>query len=231
MKKIINPCQVTDGNVFCEIGFADGKLSIHGVIGPMRNGNAKGGCGQINMGFAEQYPEGTRYYTEGWAVDLFAKFLATWERWHLNDMQAGCGHQRAEWDTMKKLSLTFYTWGPKFHEMRRKVEDGAATADEYRDYQTAKTRVHAVTIGFNTPKYETPEIIELLTSGLVRIEKTETKTAGWVTPAEHPEGLLTKPCSVCGYKYGSAWLKEEVPQEVVDFLASLPDSTITPAWV
>ena len=34
-----------------------------------------------------------------------------------------------------------------------------------------------------------------------------------------------------GYVYGSAWLLEEVPQDVVAFLAGLPDSTLTPAWI
>jgi hypothetical protein len=33
------------------------------------------------------------------------------------------------------------------------------------------------------------------------------------------------------YKYGSAWLREEIPSEVVEFLASLPDTDQTPAWV
>lgn len=33
------------------------------------------------------------------------------------------------------------------------------------------------------------------------------------------------------YKYGSAWLREEVPGNVVVFLASLPNTDQTPAWV
>jgi len=33
-----------------------------------------------------------------------------------------------------------------------------------------------------------------------------------------------------GYKYGSAWLHEEIPEEVLDFLKSLPDATKQPAW-
>jgi hypothetical protein len=37
----------------------------------------------------------------------------------------------------------------------------------------------------------------------------------WVYPTEHENGLLTKPCPVCGYKYGSAWLFEELPEEVI----------------
>lgn len=34
-----------------------------------------------------------------------------------------------------------------------------------------------------------------------------------------------------GYKYGSAWNREEVPEEVLQFLASLPDTDKRPAWV
>jgi hypothetical protein len=49
----------------------------------------------------------------------------------------------------------------------------------------------------------------------------ETKKTSWVYPHEHPEGYLTKPCPVCGYKYGSAWLHEDVPQDVLDWLQSL----------
>ena len=53
----------------------------------------------------------------------------------------------------------------------------------------------------------------------------------WVRPDEHPEGLLTKPCPECGYKYGTAWKCEEVPDDVLKWLDSLPESPIKPAWV
>lgn len=33
------------------------------------------------------------------------------------------------------------------------------------------------------------------------------------------------------YRYGSAWLKEEVPAEVLEWLQSLPESAVKPAWV
>lgn len=33
------------------------------------------------------------------------------------------------------------------------------------------------------------------------------------------------------YCYGSAWLYEEIPQDAIDFLKSLPNTKITPAWV
>jgi hypothetical protein len=38
-------------------------------------------------------------------------------------------------------------------------------------------------------------------------------------------------CPDCGYKLGSAWLKEEVPETVTNFLFGLPDSPVDPAWV
>lgn len=51
MKKIINPClvEVYEGkkvDAFCEITYEDGNLSICGVIGPKRNGDCYGSCGQ-----------------------------------------------------------------------------------------------------------------------------------------------------------------------------------------
>ena len=34
-----------------------------------------------------------------------------------------------------------------------------------------------------------------------------------------------------GYRYGSKWLFEEVPEWVLEFLKSLPETDMTPAWV
>lgn len=49
--------------------------------------------------------------------------------------------------------------------------------------------------------------------GCKRTEKTE--RAGSVYPTEHPEGLLTKACPVCGYRYGSEWKTLPIPADVV----------------
>lgn len=45
------------------------------------------------------------------------------------------------------------------------------------------------------------------------------------------EGLLSRPCPICGYKYGSAWLFEAVPNEIIIYLNNLPESKLKPAWV
>jgi hypothetical protein len=43
----------------------------------------------------------------------------------------------------------------------------------------------------------------------------------------HPRAV----CPECSYRLGTAWLKEELPEEVVTFLDSLPPADIKPAWV
>jgi hypothetical protein len=68
-------------------------------------------------------------------------------------------------------------------------------------------------------------------SRMLEMSDKEKRAAGWVTPDEHPDGLLGKPCPVCGYAYGTAWNKESVPVKVLDWLQNLPDTAITPAWV
>jgi hypothetical protein len=130
-------------NVFCKIGFDGQRLSISGVEGPTRNGNCIGACGQIDMhlGQGEDITP-----APGWTAETIAAFLQAWNRWHLNDMRAGCEHQRA---------------------------------------------------------------------------------LGWTKYEDHP----SEPCPTCGYKYGSRWLTEEVPADVLAFLSSLPDTDLVPAWV
>jgi hypothetical protein len=59
----------------------------------------------------------------------------------------------------------------------------------------------------------------------------EKRLAGLTMYDEHPEGLLCKPCPVCGYKYGTAWNKEAVPENVLVWLHGLPDTEYNPAWV
>lgn len=50
-------------------------------------------------------------------------------------------------------------------------------------------------------------------------------------PTEHPDGLLCVPCPTCGHRFGTGWLTEEVPDEVLRELLAFPESGKTPAWV
>ena len=181
----------TPCSVFVKADIASGKLSISGVIGPLANGDAVGGCGQIDMEFAHRNPadNDARYssplrlveFAAGWNEELWLEFLDVWARWHMNDARAGCEHQIAEgWD--------------------KRPIDPAKPLTAYGKH-------------FEGQQSSTWNML------------------AWVTRQEHQEGLLSHPCPVCGYRYGSAWRKEELPQRVVQFIGGLPDTDRQPAWV
>jgi hypothetical protein len=94
MQKVIRIGKGTYGNVYCKIEWNDGRLSISGVEGPMKNGNARGGCGQINP-LESKITE----FAPGWDLEKMETFVRFSNEWHLNDLQAGCEHQRRlGWD-------------------------------------------------------------------------------------------------------------------------------------
>lgn len=249
-KKIVHPCNVPgwDGKnhpMFCKIEIDDkGTLSISGVIGPRKSGNAFGGCGQIDMEFDHlNKAHNDRRYTDpikasdltfmkGWDQATWYKFLAIWADWHLNDMTAGCEHFTE--DTQKELTLTPLRPGPEYHKARRAAEEGKLTPAEYQKYSKNVQIMEPAWLGSESPKDSSlwsEAVKELIAADWLQIDKVEIKTAGWVDYREHPEGLLCRPCPVCGYKYGTAWLKRDLPAEVVTFLQSLPDTDVQPAWV
>lgn len=94
MNKIIRLGTTTIGgrsaDVFCRIHFAEGRLSITGVEGPMSNGDALGGCGQIETRLRADAIKPA----PGWTTESIARFLDVWREWHLNDMRAGTPAQR-----------------------------------------------------------------------------------------------------------------------------------------
>lgn len=146
---IINPFTAKINNrqvsVFMKIQFENGRLSITGVEGPLPSGNCLGSCGQINKPRSEYQ---NIHWSSWWNAGKYKKFLELWEAYHLNDMQAGCEHQKA--------------------------------------------------LGWDKDGY-----------------------------SKHP----AEACPTCGYKYGTAWLKIEVPQNDIDWLFQLPESQKQPAWV
>jgi hypothetical protein len=163
--KVVNPGKIEITGrlreVFVEIVYKEGRLSLHGVVGPWHSGNCAGKSGQISDSLFD-----ITQYTIGWDKKSIATLAILWSMWHLNDLNPGCIHQD-EWDADKELVL----------------------------------------------------------------ENGEMKLAGHVYPKESPEGLLGKPCPVCGYKYGTAWLKREVPEKVLRILSGLPETKKKPAWV
>jgi hypothetical protein len=227
--------------VICEIEYDGSNLSI--------TGSHDGGGGQIQHTMRE-IPEEKRVYSPGWTSDLVTQFLDTWDRWHLNDMRAGCKHQRKDWDSKKTIRLVRVEVNPwRIQTEHARNEAKAYMAARKRDKKDpGPLGPHHVRLllknGWPIQFFlddvfkaaDRGEVYKakegsgeesLFKAGVVKIT-TEAKTAGWVYPSEHPDGVLMKPCPVCGYKYGSAWLKEDVPPDVLSFLDSLPPFSPAP---
>lgn len=239
--KIINPCVCDVGGMkpaeaFCKIVFfEDGRLSICGVIGPTRDGNSRGGAGQC----IDEIRAGTP--TGEWTPEMLQRFCDIWDEWHLNDLRPYCQHQKElGWGKLRKKEVTLYnyTLSPEASQKERAARHASLDAlkkgepftptEEQAKYAALPHSItsHKELTGDALSDYQPKK--PLFAGDTGHIEK---KPLGWLHPDEHPDGLLGKPCPVCGYRYGHEWQREEVPQEVIDWLFSLPDTTVTPAWV
>lgn len=222
------------GNIYCKIEFsADGRLSISGVEGPHGNGNGNciGSCGQIDMHLRDEVDQIAP--APGWDAAKLTEFFAVWKAWHLNDMTPGCEHQTGpEW-TPKDVTL--YHWRQTDAASAAKKAAETAAGDALKAGQTftptpEQTAATLLPYSLTTHTPDAPEGYRAA-QNTTYSRATETKSTGWLNESEHPDGYLSKPCPVCGYKYGSKWLKREVPAAVLEFLQGLPATDKTPAWV
>lgn len=240
MKKIINPCTVDingkDINVYCEIDYNEGRLSISGVVGPLANGNCRGSCGQIVDEVAKGKPKAP------WDKGMLTQLCVVWKKYHLNDMRPYCSHQKElGWDKLATKEVSIYHWSRtrEATEKCRKAEASAITAlkngetfiptDEqvyFANLPLSKTTYTDKLEGEDAKYYEPKKS---LYSGDCGFE--EKKLLGFLHETEHPEGILGKECPVCKYRYGTKWLREEVPDSIIEILQEFPETKITPAWV
>ncbi len=147
------------GKIFLKIKITDGKLSISGVVGPLKSGNCRGSCGQVLDELPTAKPVGD--LTREQLLELYV----VWSRWHLNDMKAGSPAQE--------------------NFLRIHEHEGSFTYTQQCDV-LAKANLNP------DPDY--------IHNG--------------------------KP-----YNYGTAWLREELPEDVITFLTSLPVTSADYAWV
>lgn len=158
MKKVIRLGRTSAGLVFCWIELKVAKqgyqrLSISGVVGPTRDGNARGPCGQCQNSLLE-----ITEYDNDWSKEKVEELFSIWERWHLNDMRAG---------------------SPKQEEFLR----------------------------MNPVQYKYPQSYF--------VEACRALSMAGLHP--DPE---------TGYRYGSAWIYEKIPESVLDTLRSYPENNV-----
>ncbi len=239
MKRIINPCMcdVYNGKArgFVKIEYGGGRLSLSGVIGPIRNGDAKGSCGQCTDEIRKGEPTGS------WSREMLDRLCRIWDEWHLNDMRPYCNHQKSlGWDKLavKKVPIYHYTLKSEVFSERREIESDAMRRlkdGEYVHFKPEELTLVTLPLSLDLPEALADYRKEWYKpdtgySGSPK-QPIEMKALGWLHEKDHPEGILGKACPVCGYKYGTKWIKEDVPEDIVDWLFSLPETEVTPAWI
>ncbi len=213
------------GTVWLEVKWDGKRLSISGVEGPKANGNARGGCGQIREALEGIEP------APGFTGETLQQLRAVWDAWHLNDVRAGCSHQRAMWNPSREVEVVSYKLTSEAYRLRERAREAAADAALSGEAfePTPTERALAELDDWFRPRFTPPAGGGPL-SACYEVEKRERRALGWVRPEEHPEGMLGRPCEVCGYGYGTAWRREEVPAGVVAFLARLPHEDGPRGW-
>ena len=239
MNKIINPCTVEGKQAYCRIyteekqcTLLDGSidtitvLHITGVVGPRSNGDCYtcGQCyGELRRGVAN----------EGWTADALYKLLDIWQRWHMNDMKPYCEHQR-DWDANRQVTVYKYKMGAALLKEQNRLKKNV----EEKLLAGALVQLKEPQLSLYNKPYFVKYYNNFPPAGYEKYSE-ETKPVSSLYPMDsdskwgdkHPDGILAKPCPVCGYKWGSSWRAERIPDEVLAWLASLPDSTRKPAWV
>lgn len=155
---------------------------------------------------------------------LYSEILRLWELYHLNDMHPECEHQHAEgWHKIASKKVNLYHWrltreASNEQKAAEKAAISALKAGETFTPSEQQTFIsclpyslttHTDTPPENVAKYYEPK--KPLYTG--DTGHTETKACGWLHEDEHPEGILSKACPVCGYKYGTSWVYFPIPAD------------------
>ena len=101
MKRSLAVATSNRSRLVVEIEHQDGRLSISGTCTDTAGGYSGGQIGDHvieDAGRIAGEPGGMQYL----GAEELARLVVIWQRWHLNDMRAGCEHQTGpEWDTEK----------------------------------------------------------------------------------------------------------------------------------
>ena len=151
------------GSVYVTVKWNGEKLSLTGVEGPRSNGNCIGSCGQCR-----EAPMAVTKFADGWGATSALTLVGIWNRWHLNDMQAGSPAQEA-----------FLRDNPESVVQQLEAHKG----DHY----------------------------------------LATKAALELAGIQPDHGHIVDGAP---YHYGSRWLFEPVPANVIEWLAALPEASV-----
>lgn len=245
--KIVKPCLCTihtykmkKVEAFARIKILNGVLTITGFVGPASHGICEGSAGQCIDEFRDGEP------AEEWTLEMLNKFCDIWSKWHLNNMRPYCDHMEGlGWNAHFKDKIKIETWTltRQYQDLKRKAENRALqclrdgkpfypTKDEiaYANMKYSMEVYNDEDKSYNYGKlyrdaYEFRERDCLGRLNSVYRQRNE------ISYKDHPLGFLKRPCPICRYEYGTYWLKEELPNDVISFILGLPEPKTKPSWI
>jgi len=137
-------------------------------------------------------------YVQDWTMlrAQFDRIVEVWREWHLNGMRAGCKHQRAAgWRVCP---------GHYSAQAREEWDESGMPIYRHKGLRVSYPNCDGKEENFWTSHWY-----------MVDRESSRYKS----TPRCSLDGV-GKPCPECGYKYGTQWLHDELPQAVIDEVRS-----------
>lgn len=154
---------------------------------------------------------------------IFKEIYKFWKLYHLNTMHPECKHQAAlGWREKAAEKVTIYEFSLNCETSREqtqinsKILGAAKTGTAYTPTEHEQKIIN-LEYFLKTDNEELPEELR----AYYKPYRKETKSLGWLKPEEHPEGILTKECPVCGYKYGTSWNYFEIPENDLNRIKEL----------
>jgi len=230
MIKIIQPCtiEIAENNFksfHIKMSYKEGKLSLYGVIGAKRNGDAHGSCGQ-NL---DELKRESLKLAKGWTKEDIEKLYTIWKRWHLNDINSQCEHQRQlGWEEKGLKEVTHYKYELNYKTILKQEKikkEIIKLLDIGKTVKLNKEQIELINLPYFFNTFD-----ELANEDFYKLDKKVSKKLLHLTPEEHPEGILTKKCPICGYECGTEWLFEEVPDNIIEWLFSRPKPENRYSW-
>lgn len=176
-------------------------------------------CGQIRDEIAEFFPEAEPFF-----------------QYHLNGLNAGCSHQRAlGWGHGRDVALAAADCTlAQLHVLNEEIANKT-----FKDRQSliVDMLLHTSSIDLLrkagiSPTIHAVELLDRVKTG-ADLAKTCPAMNTWLedeAKRQIPDKYFTSaifkdsinaPCPECGYKYGTEWLFEPLPQSVIDWVNSL----------
>jgi hypothetical protein len=161
-------------------------------------------------------------------------------------MRPYCTHQKAlGWDNTANIKVNFSVFTLKSDVITEKNKVEKEVLDYAKRgiaYKTTDVEMLLLNLDYYAVTNEPEKHKVYLEKYYNLCKDIKTITLGWLCEGvdgviyhskydiKHVDGILSKPCPECGYKYGSSWLKEEIPSDVIEWLDFLPISVYPSPW-